>query len=78
MNFREGLELYYLNLCIIQTPHRIISYQIYHIKDTILAQWFPDAIDKFNSDTTPLKVDSTIELSLAKTIPDTPAEIHHL
>ena len=70
---KEVLELYYLHLCIIQTPHGIIIYQTDHINDTILSQCFPDAIEKIKSDTTPLKVDSTFELALEK-----PSEIPFL
>ena len=69
MTSKEVLELYYIHLCIIQTPHGIIIYQTDHINDTILSQCFPDAIEKINSDTTPLKVDSTFELALAKKNP---------
>ena len=78
MTSKEGPELSYLNLCIIQSPHGISIYQTKHIKDTILVQWFPDATECVNSDTTPFKVDSTFEIYLAETLPDTSAEIHHL
>ena len=69
---KEVPQLSYLNICIIQSPCGISIYQTSHIDYTILAQWFPDASEKVNSDTTPFKADSTFVLDLVETLPDNP------
>ena len=73
---KEGPQLYYLNLRIIQPPYGIIIDQKAHIQETILAQWFPDTSEKVNFTPTPFKTDITFELTLAETFPDTLSEMH--
>ena len=71
-------QLLYLNLRIIQYQYGISIDQTYHIKDTILAQWFLDASERVNSDPNRFKEDRIFELTLADTLLATPAEIYHL
>ena len=78
MTSKEVPQLSYINLLIIKSPYSIIINQASHIKDTILAQWFPDASEKVNSIPTPFKEDTTFELALVETLPYTPTEIHLL
>ena len=75
---KEFRQLSYLNLRIILSPYGIIIDHTSHIEDTVIAQWFPEASDKFNSDSITFKSDSTFEIALSETLPDTPDELHIL
>ena len=75
---KEGSQLSYLNLRIIQPPYGISIDQTSHIYYTILTQWFPCASEKVKSAPTPFKTDSSFEFFIAETLPDNPAEIHIL
>ena len=72
MNSKEGPELSYCNICIIQYPYGIRIDQTSHFQYTILTQWFPDAYEKFNSAPTPFKSDNSFELYLADILPTNP------
>ena len=78
MASKEGPHIYHLNLRIIQSSYGIIIDQTAHIQDTILSKTVPDAYEKFNSDPTPFKIDSTFGITLVDTLPATPAELHLL
>ena len=58
----ECSKLSYINLRIIKYPYRISIDQTYHIQNTILAQWFPDASEKVNSDPTPSRQTAPLNL----------------
>ena len=75
---KEGLQMSYTNLRIIQYPYDIGINQRDHIQDTIIAQQFPDNYEKVNSDSTTFKEYTTFEINLSETIPATPSEIHLL
>ena len=55
VTFKEGPQLSYLNICIIQSPYVISIDKTYHIHNTILAQWFTYASDKLNYVPNPFK-----------------------
>ena len=74
---KEGPEIYYLNLRIIQSPQVIID-KSYNIKDTILTERFPDTSKQVNSAPTPSRSYSAFELALAEALTTTPDEFHHL
>ena len=78
VTYKEGLELSYLKLHTIHSPHGIIIDHTYHTKDAILARWFPDVTEQVNSDTAPFKAYINFGISLEDTIPSNPAELHHL
>ena len=64
MNSKEGPTISYLKLHINQSTHVISIYQIAHINNTTLVQWFTDATEHVNSAPNTFKADSTFELSL--------------
>ena len=78
MTSKKSPELSYLNLRIIQSIYIIRIDQTSHIQDTIIAQWFTDASDKFNSAPTIFKSYSTFGIYLAETLPCTSDKIHLL
>ena len=73
---KEGTQLSYLNLRIIQYPYGISIDQPSHIQETILAKWLTYTSEKVNSFPTPFKADTTFELTLENTLPDKPYELH--
>ena len=78
VNPKEGPELSYINLWIIQSPYGTIIDQADHIKTIILAQWFPDATERVKYSPNLFKSDRTFELDLAETLTDTLSDLHHL
>ena len=63
---------------VVQSPYGIGIDQTSHIQETVHSQCLPDASERVNSSPTPFKADTKFELALAETLPDTPAELHHL
>ena len=78
MTYKEGPELSYINLLVIQSPHGISIDQTAHINVKIPAQWFPNATEISKSAPTPFKEDRIFEVDLSETLPSTPGELHHL
>ena len=61
---KEGPELFYLNLRIIQSPHGISIEHPSHTNETILTQWFQDITKTVNSSTTLFEAYINFELAL--------------
>ena len=76
VTYKENLELFYLNIWLVQSSHVIIIDYTSYIQGIILPKWFPYNSEKVNSNSTPFKVDIIFEISLEETLPYTPSEIH--
>jgi hypothetical protein len=75
---KEGEVLQYLNFRIISTEQGVSFDQTKHIKDNVISIFFNEEEERFKTQDTPFRTDSTFERELQESLPATGKELARL